>query len=393
MSSLKKIKKNDKYNISKELDNKIINFLKCNLDKINMKYNNKKFSNNIYNLLKKTLLISQKIQHDYFLSDIKQISHKENKYMDIVIINEIQSNLHYQYNVLFSYKNIDFYIKIIFDRLPLKVNEYIRYMKWIICLCLDNIDNKIKKEINFSLYLTNLKKEIYSNSNVVKSIHCNSGFSSYNNNLDVCIYRKEEWLKVFIHECFHIFNMDFNIEENDVNFSDTFYINSDFLIYESFVEFWARLLNCAIFTYDLKMNIKQNDFHKLYSLNLDLERIYSMHQANKLLNVFNITYTDVISREKKDIYNKIYKEDTNAFCYYVITSILMNYFEKTIEWFDVNNKDLFYFKKNKNQIELFCHYIKHLSNEQSLIKLYQDLHINIDEKVKNMKMILFDIQI
>ena len=50
----------------------------------------------------------------------------------------------------------------------------------------------------------------------------------------------------------------------------------------------------------------------------------------------------------------IYKEDTNAFCYYIITSIMMNYFDKTLQWFDAHNTNLFWFDKNERQVVIFC---------------------------------------
>ena len=400
MSKSKKVKnKKQNYNkkIKKELNENIMIFLQTHVDKLDENKHTKVISDNIYKRIKKALSESEKVHHDYVLSDIKAITHKENKFINKEVLHHIQRQLHYQYNIMFSYNNIEFYIKIVFDELPLQIKEYVRYMKWVICLCCSNIKNDKKEKIHFSIYLTNLIKEIdLSNfENIIESSHCNSGFSSFHNHLDVCIYRKEEWLKIFIHECFHIFNMDFSIEDANIKFSDTFCIQSEFLIYESFVEFWARVLNCAIFTYELKKNISQNDFYKLYRINLDLERIFSLYQANKLLNLFHITYNDVISIKKDNTYNKIYKENTNAFCYYVITSIMMNFFDKTIEWFNVHNEDLLYFDKNENQIELFCHYIKHLSKNQSLIKMFDEINRNykMNTTKQSMKMILFEVQV
>ena len=55
----------------------------------------------------------------------------------------------------------------------------------------------------------------------------------------------------------------------------------------------------------------------------------------------------------EDTCKKIYKEETNAFCYYVITSILMNFFDKTFQWFNLQNTNLFFFNNNEQQILLF----------------------------------------
>ena len=65
-------------------------------------------------------------------------------------------------------------------------------------------------------------------------------------------FRKEEWLKVLIHECFHAFNMDFH--EEKINFKNlfqtSFFIDSEFLVFESFVEFWAYFKLCNFFIYN-----------------------------------------------------------------------------------------------------------------------------------------------
>ena len=58
------------------------------------------------------------------------------------------------------------------------------------------------------------------------------------------IFRKEEWFKTLIHECV-CFNLDFKSSKINFTtlFSDLFYINSSYIVNESFTEFWARILN------------------------------------------------------------------------------------------------------------------------------------------------------
>ena len=119
-----------------------------------------------------------------------------------------------------------------------------------------------------------------------------------------------------------------------------------------------------------------------------------MIQANKLLNLFQLKYSDIINKEKEPTCKKIYKEDTNAFCYYIITSIMMNYFDKTLQWFDAHNTNLFWFNKTERQVIIFCHYLKQLSNKPELIKVYDTLNEKIEKTSdSSLKMTLFDIQL
>ena len=118
-----------------------------------------------------------------------------------------------------------------------------------------------------------------------------------------------------------------------------------------------------------------------------------MIQANKILNIFQLNYSDIVNKKKESVCKAIYKEDTNAFCYYIITSIMMNFFDKTLQWFDAHNTNLFWFDKNERQVVIFCHYLKQLSNKPELIKVYDTLNKKLEKtNDTSLKMTLFDIQ-
>tara|TARA_B100000575_G_C22609844_1_gene380090 strand:- start:219 stop:557 length:339 start_codon:yes stop_codon:yes gene_type:complete len=110
------------------------------------------------------------------------------------------------------------------------------------------------------------------------------------------------------------------------------------------------------------------------------------------MNLFQLNYNDFISDKKGPLVKKIYREETNAFCYYVITAIMMNFFDKTLQWFDLNANDLFYFDKNERQVIVFCHYIKQMAKNEKLISILDDLNIHKVQKENYMKMCIFEIQ-
>ena len=70
---------------------------------------------------------------------------------------------------------------------------------------------------------------------------------------------------------------------------------------------------------------------------------------------------------------------------------MMNHFDKTLEWFDVHNTQLFYFDKSERQVVIFCHYIKQLASNPKMIELYDTLNVSDLKKTNPMKMCVFEI--
>tara|TARA_B100000886_G_scaffold20057_3_gene12866 strand:- start:187 stop:1377 length:1191 start_codon:yes stop_codon:yes gene_type:complete len=395
MKSKKNIKPR-KMVIDNTMNDEIVDILKKYLNKMDVSYQDMVLSKKIYERICSSYKDSCKLHHDYSVKDMSSPCElTPSSFLPQEMIQTIHTTLHYQYRVVFSHKNIDFTVSIYTNRM-VPIADYISYIKWIVCLCLQNIKNEKKEVMIIDLYLTSLKKMVPGGFNqVIQPIHINSGYSMFSE-MHICIYREEEWMKVLLHECFHAFNMDFHEEQIQFPnlFQNTFFIHSKFLVFESFVEFWARVLNCALFTYTLKPSMNCKEFCEVFALNLNIERIHSLLQASKMLNLFQLTYKDTISSEKGAICKTIYKEDTNAFCYYVITAILMNFFDKTIQWFDVhNNDDLFQFDKSERQVVIFCHYIKQLAKSESLIEILDELNVCKIQKENYMKMTLFEIKL
>ena len=393
-----KTKKRQVNVISNKKDLEIIQFLKKHVKHLDDSYDNKTMSDYIFKKLGQSKKESASVFHEQELFDMKPIDCPRGRFFTPTIETYINDTLHYQYDIRFTYKHIDFFIHIVFQG-KIQIQKYIDYIKWIICLCLCDTKNDSKQTIQITLYLTDMEKAIPMNfQNNIQVEHINSGFSYWNQELQekkIYIYRKEEWLKVFIHECFHMFNIDLPdcIQDNTEQFKDLFHVQSEFIINECFVEFWARILNCALFTYLLKEGMNTNEFHSVFSLNLNIERLFSLFQACKLLNQYQLTYNDIIDEKTKHICRSIYKEETNAFSYYVLTAILMNSFPKTLEWFDIHNDLVFYFKKTEQQVQEFCRYIKDIAKDPKLIQLFKSLNVSKIKDLNQMKMTIFEIDV
>jgi hypothetical protein len=257
-----------------------------------------------------------------------------------------------------TFCNID-----VFTEEPIDVKEYMSFFKVFLYLCCKHSENH-SRQYKFQLILTDFKKTLPINE-TVKPIHINTGYSVHTEN-KVVLFRKEEIIKVFIHECFHIFCLDFS-DVDGINYRDMFtplfHVPSDYLIFESLCEFWARTINLALISYYTKPNISFKEFEKLMTININAERIYSLCKMKEFLSKFELTYDDIIHGTIKE-----YKEDTNGFCYYVLSAVLLYYYEQTMNWFINNNDTLLQFKKKNEHIYLFFHYIKLMYKQPQLLK-------------------------
>jgi len=222
----------------------------------------------------------------------------------------------------------------------------------------------------------------------------NSGMTEYpsiptpDDHKQITIFRKEEWFKVFIHECFHLFCLDFAGNESDYKhlFKPLFNIESDFLFFESLCEFWARTINIAVISYSTKKYILYEEFKKLMEVNIQIEKIYALLQMKHILSNMGFTYDSLIDKKR----SLPYVENTNMFCYYVLTPVLLFYYEQTMSWFIEHNQTLLQFKRDKKNITLFFYYIKSVHNNKPLLDMISSL---TNYKLTNNCMSSFELQI
>jgi hypothetical protein len=164
---------------------------------------------------------------------------------------------------------------------------------------------------------------------------------------EIIIFREEEWFKVFIHETFHAYGLDFGIKDPKKLFSvlrKTFPIKSDFDVNEAYTETWARIINCALYSFFSLDNRKDTVISKeqflLYTdFSLQLERIFAIYQMNKVLNFMGLNYKDLYEMNERSSYfrEQLYKENTHVFGYYILTSIFLNGYRQFITWCHANN--------------------------------------------------------
>ena len=277
--------------------------------------------------------------------------------------------------------------------------------------------------ITVYIYLSSVKKELPLHSSIIiDQNHANTGFTkNCSVNSEICIFRKEEWFKVFLHESFHNFSLDFsdmNIDHLNKQILQLFpLVNSEVTAYEAYTEFWAEIMNACILAISLKGNTlgknkshtpTLNEFLQTCEFIINCERNFGMYQLVKVLKHMNLSYFDLINQTKREERNtqtdrpkrnctdlkqnnpdrkrnctdrkrNCYKEATNVLSYYVLKNILLNNYNEFLDWCDKNNTNTFQFVKTEEHLQMFYKFIEKHYKTKDMLEL-----INYAEKLKSL---------
>ena len=356
------------------------NYNKCLLKQYKVStYNNK--SSKLLKILYSDMVIANKNFHNNKKKIYITIKNKQNfnipvfatLYMPNNIKEYINGSGFYQvnYNFVINKRKINIYIMIynINENIE-KYNSWIYNMYLILYICSIYSTSECSKELNIYLFPTHYKKILPTNTTTIGPANVNTAYTKRcQPNGEIIIYRLEEWFKVFIHESIHSFGLDINhnIEENiNKKLSEFFSVNINFSISEAYTESWARILNIAVACFNNKNKNKNKSqdgetyFISQTNFFLQLEKIFSIMQMNKVLNNMNLTYNLITNKSKNSIIicQNLYKENTHVFGYYILTAIIIN---RTIEFMDYcmkNNPCFLKFNQTNNNANEIVKFIK-----------------------------------
>ena len=299
------------------------------------------------------------IIYEYYIENIKNISYNnfinnvnkrfiKNKYINyipyiskyIIVENKYKSTI---YSILNEFHNGYFISVDIKQYIEHNITRCLKYSFDILELYLflnndDNISNTLInniytisrffyelnpiKKIIFYYFNTPIKKEIISNLNYLSSQNTNSGLTT---NDYIIIWRKEELLKVYIHELIHYLNLD-NKHNKKINNLFNYNIgkyNYPILINETLTEINAMFFH-TLFTIIIDNNntINNNFDYIIHTFKIlyNIELMYSWFQFAKIMKFFNIQIYDNI------LIKKNFNQTTNIYSYYILKSIFNMYF-------------------------------------------------------------------
>jgi len=262
-----------------------------------------------------------KINDSFVSDDINQEIHKLNKFKQLILLtnkSKITINIHY------SYENITKFVDIIVNALCFIFNL--------------SIHNVYKCTINY--YFTDNKKKLSLDKDYLNGYITNNEVNSGSCSSDtINIWRKEEILKVTLHECIHLLNYDLKNEDNFLkeHYRKRYNITSDKMnIFEAYTEIWAELINIYLI-----VKLQKGNKH-LFSKYIGYETFFSTYQASKIFFITNL-------KDKPCDLNK----ETNVLPYFIIKCEFYN-----------NLKDfLNHCKKEENN----KNYVKIINNFKELI--------------------------
>lgn len=383
----------NKHIIKKNITNRTENILTELYDDIFEAYNfllKLKQKGNYFTVTTKKILTSSQIVKPQIFNS-KSFPHIVRNHIDELTMSELT------YTFSLEERNIRVYFIVEEDYLELKLETFHKYVDTIIMwlyILNQYASKQCSKTLVIYLYFTSLEKTLpSSNIHILDEINVNSAFTTTcPKDSEIVVFRKEEWLKVFIHETFHNFALDFSdMNNHEVHrcVLDIFKVNSDVNLYESYTEFWAEIMNalfCSFYSLKDKTNI--NEFISNAVFFIDFEITYSFFQLIKTLDFMGLTYKDLYSESdtSRVIRENLYKEKTNVLSYYVIKTVLMNNYQGLLNWCKTNNFSLLQFKKTLSNQNEYCKFIKKNYKSTTIINGINNtkkLLNNIQKKANN----------
>lgn len=311
--------------------------------------------------------------------EFKQPIDKKSRYFPTHIQSYIDENEKYQ--IVFTCGNVGqreiHVVFTLFDEAQLKhMKRYVEYVKMMyIWLSISGkyADKECTEILNVFIYPTPFLKNLPSNpTTTIGPEHINTAFTmACAKDGQIIIYRDEEWFKVFIHETFHSYGLDFATQEHSGLknvLREIFPINSDFDIYEAYTETWARIINCAFCSFNaLAAKKDQKTFLLNMNFCLEMERMFALYQCIKILGFMGLRYQDLYQSNSSTYLRILYKENTHVFAYYIMTAIFLNDQQGFMLWCKKNNTTLLKFKATTDNFKAFSNYIYSVYNCISLL--------------------------
>jgi hypothetical protein len=303
----------------------------------------------LHTILYRNDFVSLDIQHDAELNDIIEYSYEDND-------NKI---------IIYNYVGDDFHNKII-DKI-LHISRFMRAFA--------------KKNIytNMIIFLSKQKKKINEgyDEKILTPMNTNSGSSMTEKY--VYIWRREEVLKICIHELMHYYGIDFHDSDSNGELKN-YYKNKfnlkchipseskhDLKIHpecdcsnESYAESLAILIHSCFCSYYSKMPLIKV---------LQNEIVFTVFQNAKILNYFGITKSDDISK-------KGFNQSTSVLSYFHIKGLLLFNSKKLFDFID--DIDLFInsdskIKKFENIIIEDVDDLEFYDNINKVLMIYEDI--------------------
>ena len=241
-----------------------------------------------------------------------------------------------------------------------------------------------EESLNVYFYMTPFKKQrpargASGDDAILSAIHVNTGLTrNCETHGEIVVYRTEEWFKVFVHESMHNFNMDFidqDLRAANTQLRRTFCIpHEDVLLFETYTEAWARIINTMFHTY---FHDTQKHFIRTVREKIAHNAMFYAYQIVKVLEIMKLNYGNITiqSAENTEICSRRYAEDTNVYAYYILGGILSIYAVPFISWCCENNRGTggriaaIRFSRQPGALPKLMEFISHMARDPVILSM------------------------
>lgn len=223
-------------------------------------------------------------------------------------------------------------------------------------------------DIHMKYYLLDVKRVLDGDTYFDKEEVNGGACWSAHNECGITVWRKEEILKVSIHELIHGLHYDYKQDSADIvkHYKGKYGITSPKMnTFEAYTEIWAELLHCFVLS-----SLSNQHSYDLFCGNVGIEIEFSHYQSSKVL----------ILLDKDKHVNK----ETNVTAYYLI---------KTELWIDLQNFIEYCIKENKDIIKIMdtSKYFEYLKGRQKVVKKIYKINSNYLKNTTRMTCLEMDL--
>lgn len=276
------------------------------------------------------------ISYEENMSSSSSLNYMNTTFMSEPIQKKIQT-LHYTIQSTFQISDFKVTIHIHSNK---KETFFLDQIKYVIRYLLSLFKESLTKNITINYYLLDEKKRVPNNQMIPNLHHINSGMCSYKTGkCDIHIWRKEEILKVTIHELLHGLHQEILQDTPKIisNYQSKYNISSkEININETYTEIWANILNCFLLSFSF-----QTDRYLYFTILLSAEKLFCSYQSHTIKKITQL------GKKVIDI-----NQYTNVLPYYIVRCELFQQLPKFLEYCRKYNKN-YVIIKNKTMWQQF----------------------------------------
>lgn len=250
------------------------------------------------------------------------------------------------------------------------IREKVKNIYILLNVIMSKMIYKCSDIINIHIVLTDEKKELQEdkslNINNINSAVTESCSEDYREN-SILIYREEEWIKVFIHELFHLLGLDFSLYMEDKHKKYAMKHlkhNSNFNLFETYCEIQATLIHSAYISYLLSYKhidkvYDMDEYIYYVKIIVTYEMIFSIFQTIKILDqTGTLNFTGIYIYDTTNYVN--YHESISIYSYHILKSLMLLNINDFMRWIYIHNFNILQFDR---------------FNIYNFIKFVVDLHV------------------